>query len=118
MIVGHGLRERTLQGPATADAPPALTEVMTRRYLCRSCAAVLVVVPPEVTRGYRYTLSAIAWALSLWGYARATAAQTRARTSPQTKLGACSAGRWASLSRWTRCALALFGVSGGEAGTL
>jgi hypothetical protein len=118
VIVGHGLRERTMEGPVTADAPPALTGVMTRRYRCRSCEAVLVVLPPEVTRGYRYTLSAIAWALSLWGYARATAAQTRARTSTQTKLGACSAGRWASLSRWTRRASSLFGIAPGKSGTL
>lgn len=118
MIVGHGLRERTVQGPVTVDAPPALTEVMTRRYRCRACGAVLVVQPPEVGRGYRYTLSAIAWALSLWGYARMTAAQARARTSTQRTLGACGAGRWASLSRWTRCALSLFGIAPGEADTL
>jgi hypothetical protein len=79
---------------------------------------VLVVQPPEVGRGYRYTLSAIAWALSLWGYARATAGEVRARTSAQKTLGACSAGRWASLPRWTRCAMALFGIAPGEAGTL
>lgn len=118
VIVGHGLRERTVEGPVTADAPPALTEVVTRRYRCRACEAVLVVQPAEVGRGYRYTLSAIAWALSLWGYARTTAAQVRARTSAQRTLGACSAGRWASLSRWTRCALALFGIAPGESGTL
>lgn len=118
VIVGHGLRERTLEGPVTADAPPALTEVMTRRYRCRACEAVLVVQPPEVARGYRYTLSAIAWALSLWGYARTPAAKVRARTSTQQTLGACSAGRWASLSRWTRCALSLFGIAPGEAGTV
>lgn len=118
MIVGHGLRERTVEGPVTAEAPPALTEVMTRRYRCRACGAVLVVQPAEVGRGYRYTLSAIAWALSLWGYAQTTAAEVRARTSTQRTLGACSAGRWASLSRWTRCALSLFGIAAGEAGTV
>jgi hypothetical protein len=118
VIVGHGLRERTVQGPVTAEASPALTEVLTRRYRCRSCGAVLVVQPPGVGRGYRYTLSAIAWALSLWGYARATAGEVRARTSTQKMLGACSAGRWASLSRSTRCALLLFGIAPGEAGTL
>lgn len=100
------------------NASPALTDIVTRRYRCRSCEAVLVVQPLEVVRGYRYTLSAIAWALSLWGYARATAAETRMRTSTQRRLGACSADRWASLSRWTRGALTLFGISPGEAGTL
>ena len=43
VIVGHGLRERTVEGPVMADGPPVLTEVMTRRYRCRSCEAVLVV---------------------------------------------------------------------------
>jgi hypothetical protein len=91
---------------------------MARRYRCRSCGAILVVVPSGVGRGYRYSLGAIAWALSLWAYERATAAQVRTRTSTAKTVGAASATRWASLRRWTRCALSLFGVAPGGGGTL
>ena len=44
--------------------------VLARRYRCTACGAVLVVVPRGVGRSLRYTLEAIAYALSLWGYAR------------------------------------------------
>lgn len=118
VIVGHGRRARTVEGPVAPGEPPALTAVEARRYLCRACGAILVVVPSGVGRGYRYSLGAIAWALSLWGCERATAAQVRARTSTQKTVGAASATRWASLRRWTRCALLLFGVTPRADGTL
>lgn len=118
VIVGHGLRTRTVEGPLSAGAVATLTEVVSRRYRCRACAAILVVLPRGVGRGYRYTLSAIAWALALWGSERAPAAQVRARTSTALTVGASSAHRWASLPRWTRCALGLFGVAAYEHGTM
>jgi hypothetical protein len=118
VIVGHGLRGRTVEGPLAPGEQPALTGVEARRYLCRACGAVLVVVPSGVSRGYRYSVGAIAWALSLWAYERATAARVRTRTSTAKTVGASSATRWASLQRWTRCALRLFGVGPSEVGTL
>jgi hypothetical protein len=118
VIVGHGLRGRTVEGPVAPGDQPALTGVVARRYRCRACGAILVVVPSGVGRAYRYSLGAIAWALSLWAYERATAAQVRARTSTAKAVGASSATRWASLQRWTRCALRLFGVERSEAGTM
>jgi len=118
VIVGHGLRGRTVEGPVAPDEQPALTGIEARRYRCRACGAVLVVVPCGVGRGYRYSLGAIAWALSLWAYERATAAQVRARTSTAKTVGASSAARWASLRRWTRCSLRLFGVESSGGGTL
>jgi hypothetical protein len=71
----------------------------------------LVVVPRGVARGYRYSLSAIAWALTLWGYQQLSAAAVRARTSTARHVGAAGATRWASLRRWTRRASALFGIA-------
>jgi hypothetical protein len=118
VIVGHGLRARAIEGPIAPGEQPALTGIVARRYRCRACGAVLVVVPCGVGRGYRYSLCAIAWALSLWSHERATAAQVRARTSTQKTVGAASATRWASLRRWTRCALLLFGVAPRGVGTL
>lgn len=118
VVVGHGVRARAIEGPLEPGDAPAITEVLTRRYVCRACDAVLVVVPRGVARAYRYSLQAIAAALALWAYGRASAASTRARTSTAKTIGAASATRWASLQRWTRCALALFGVEPAAAGTL
>lgn len=97
---------------------PALTELLTRRYVCRACDAVLVVVPRGIARAYRYSLEAIAAALALWAYERATASSVRTATSTAKTIGAASATRWASLPRWTRCALALFGIEPPAAGTV
>lgn len=118
VIVGHGKRSRTIEGPLEPEGEPALTEIATRRYSCRACDAVLVVVPRGVARAHRYSLGAIAAALALWAYERATATRTRSKTSTAKTIGAASASRWPSLPRWTRCALALFGVEPGELGTV
>ena len=118
VIVGHGLRERSAEGPLAPDALPVATEIQARRYRCRACEAILVVVPRGVGRGYRYTLSTIAWALALWAYERLPAASVRARSSTVKRVGAASATRWASLRRWTRCGLALFGIVPDERGTV
>ncbi len=118
MVVGHGLRERTIEGPLAPGQDACATEVATRRYRCRACGAVLVVVPRGVAPGYRYSLSAIAWALALWACAELTAAEVRRRTSTAKVIGAASATRWASLRRWTQCALALFGVATPMSGTM
>jgi hypothetical protein len=92
--------------------------VLSRRYDCRACSAILVVVPRSVAKGRRYTLGAIAWALSLWAHERAAAATVRARTSAARFVGAAAPSRWASLGRWTRDALELFGFQLKVQGTL
>ena len=118
VVVGHGVRARAIEGPLEPGDDPAIIELLTRRYVCRACDAVLVVVPRGVERAYRYSLQAIAAALALWAYERASAASTRARTSTAKTIGAASATRWASLPRWTRCALALFGLEASAIGTI
>lgn len=118
VLVGHGLRARTVEGPMAPGEPPTATDLAVRRYRCRACGAIVVVVPRGVGRGYRYSLGAIGWALALWSYERMTAAATRARSSTAQHVGAASATRWASLLRWTRSALRLFGTAAGEHGTL
>lgn len=118
VIVGHGLRERTVDGPLAPNEQSAATSIVTRRYRCRACDAILIVAPRGVGARYRYSLGAIAWALAQWAYARVPSAAVRARVSTAKNVGAASATRWASLQRWTRCALALFGATPGEFGTL
>ena len=117
VIVGHGVRTRTLEGPAEPGAQPAAVDIHARRYRCRACNAILVVVPRGVARSFRYSLATIAWALGLWAYARLPAAAVRVRSSTAKRVGAASATRWASLLRWTRCAQKLFGIEPAELGT-
>jgi hypothetical protein len=117
VIVGHGLRTRTLEGPAEPDARAVAAEIHARRYRCRACEAILVVVPRGVGHSFRYSLATIAWALGLWAYERVPAPDVRARSSMATHVGAASATRWASLLRWTRCAVKLFGIEADEPGT-
>jgi hypothetical protein len=71
----------------------------------------MVVLPRGIARGYRYSLSAIAWALALWACQQLPAAAVRARTSTVRCVGAAGATRWASLRRWTRRAAMLFGIA-------
>lgn len=118
VIVGHGLRTRTIEGPPAPSAEPALIEIAARRYACRACDAIMVVVPRGVARARRYSLSAIAIALALWSHSGQTATTVRRQTSTAKVIGAASATRWASLRRWTRDALALFGIEPRAVGTI
>lgn len=77
---------------------------MARRYQCRACGAVIIVVPREVVPWRRYTAAAIAWALALWGHRRRPVAEVRRRTSTTGAGGFGDPGRWASLRRWVAAA--------------
>jgi hypothetical protein len=108
-IVGHGLRGRDVEGPPGPDEAPASTTVVARRYRCRACGAVLVVVPRGVGRALRYTLDAIGYALALWGYSRATAERTRRAVSTAKARGISAPEKWSSLRRWAAAGARLFG---------
>lgn len=110
VLVGHGVRQRTVEGPPGPGEAPASVNVAARRYACRACDAILVVVPLGVGRGTRYSLEAIAYALALWGYAGAKAAAARAAVSEARARGFASPEQWSSLRRWAACAVALFGA--------
>jgi hypothetical protein len=97
---GHGFRLRLVEGPSGPFEEPADREVMARRYLCRLCNAVLVVVPRGIVSFRRYTANAIAQALALFATG-ATVAEVRRRTSTtSTPAGFGPATRWSSLRRW------------------
>ncbi len=110
-IVGHGLRERGIEGPGAPGAPPADTRIMCRRYVCLACGAILVVVPSGVGRAVHYSLEAIAHALALWGHAGAKAAEARAAVSTATARGPAAPERWSSLRRWVERASIVFGAA-------
>lgn len=85
--------------------------MLARRYLCTACGAVLVVVPRGIGRALRYTLDAIAYALSLWGYVRMTAERARQAVSVTKSRGFSNPEQWSSLRRWVSEASRIFGSS-------
>lgn len=118
-IVGHGLRSRAVEGPAEPGEAPASTTLVARRYRCRACGAVLVVVPRGVGRALRYTLDAIGYALALWGYARATAERARRAVSTAKARSISAPEKWSSLRRWAAGAARIFGAGApASSGTL
>lgn len=105
---GHGSRERTVWGPTLAASAPALTSVRVRRYKCTDCGAARTALPRGLGRWLRYSLSAIALALTAWAVWLCPAAAVRADVSPLRIVGPSEVGRWRSLRRWARRAAALF----------
>ena len=105
-IIGHGLRERQQRGPLVAGGAPQMVTVQVRRYACK-CGAILMVVPRETLRGRLYTVSAVTWALALFGVEHSSPSDVRRRTSPWSIVGATAAAGWATLRRWVRAVRAL-----------
>jgi len=65
----------------------------------------MTVVPRETAPGRLYTVSAVAWALALFGVARLSEAQARWSTSPWRVVGSAAARRWITLRRWVAAAV-------------
>jgi hypothetical protein len=99
---GHGWRERHQWGPVEPGGVADLVGVLVRRYLCRSCRAVVVVGPRGIAPGRLYAAGAIALALALWGCGGRPAGQVRRLVSPHAVVGATAAAGWASLRRWSK----------------
>ena len=97
---GHGLRDRQLRGPLEPDGPPRAVVIRARRYLCRGCKVVLLVVPRGVLPTRYYTSCAIALAMALYGVVEETLAAVRRRVSPWTLIGEAAHGGWVTLRRW------------------
>ena len=105
MVWGHGLRERTVEGPLDPGEPPVAVVILGRRYVCQACEAVLVVVPRGVLAWRQYTAGAIASALALFGLDRLPRAEVRRRTSAsQIPKTATDPGHWKALRRWGEAA--------------
>ncbi len=95
-LIGHGRRERQLRGPASATAAPTTRPLLVRRYLCRGCGAVLVVVPRQVLARRHFAAGAIALALFLFGKVGASAADAAKRVGSW----ATGPSAWRTLRRW------------------
>ena len=112
-MVGHGVIERQVRGPAEADGTPESLVVGVRRYRCRACKAVLEVGPRGLAHGRWYGAGAIAVALAAYAGGE-TSVSVRRRVSPDGTFGASARERWATLVRWVDAASEgrLFAVSG------
>ena len=95
-LIGHGRRERQLRGPPSAAAAPATRALYVRRYLCRHCGAVLVVVPPQVLARRHFAAGAIALGLLLFGKLGVSASHAAKRIGSW----ATGPGAWRTLRRW------------------
>ena len=98
---GHGLRVRQMLGPQAALAEPVAANVPCRRYLCRNCASVVLVVPGSMLHRRWYSASAIAQALALFGLEQKSPAEIRRQTSPFKIVGTSAVAGWATLCRWS-----------------
>jgi hypothetical protein len=87
-------------GPTEPQGNPMELTVPCRRYLCVVCTAIMLVVPRAMLPRRRYSASAIALALALYGIERAPPAQVRRKTSPFGKVGYRAATGWVTLGRW------------------
>lgn len=98
VVVGHGMRERQVRGPAAAGCAPEIRTVRVRRYRCKLCGGVTTVLPSGLTARRHYSASAIGLALCLYGLGGMSLRETRSQV--------CAWGlgftpdRWPTLSKW------------------
>ena len=98
VVVGHGLRERQVRGPAAAFGVPQIRTVLVRRYRCRACRGITTVLPRGLTARRHYSASAIALSLCLYGMRGLSLGETRRRVCAWP---VCSApDRWTTLATW------------------
>lgn len=62
----------------------------------------MIVVPAEVAAHFRYSLSAILWALALWSLEKQGAEAVRRRVSVNAVTSFGDPWRWPSLRRWAQ----------------
>jgi hypothetical protein len=97
-LVGHGLRERQVRGPAAPGCPPEIRIVWVRRYRCRLCGGLTTVLPRGLAARRHYSASAIGLALCMYGMQQLSQRETR--------LAVCAwrvvfePERWTTLARW------------------
>lgn len=95
-IIGHGLRARQVRGPPSASEVAATRALLVRRYLCRSCGAVLAVVPRQLLARRHFAAGAIALALFVFGKLGKTAAEAARRAGSWAQ----GPGTWRTLRHW------------------
>jgi hypothetical protein len=99
---GHGVRSRQVRGPLTAEGPPVVVAVAVRRYRCRACGTIVLVVPRGVVARRLFTAPAIALAFARFGIDGEPLARVRTAVSPWATVGATAAAGWLAVRRWVR----------------
>jgi hypothetical protein len=98
VVLGHGVRERQVRGPATPRGVPEIRTLFVRRYRCRLCGGLTTVLPRGLTARRHYSASAIGLALCLHGMRGLSLAETRSRVCAW-RCG-FNAERWTTLGIW------------------
>ena len=98
VVLGHGVRERQVRGPATPRGVPEIRTILVRRYRCRLCGGLTTVLPRGLTARRHYSASAIGLALCLHGIRGLSLAETRSRVCAW-RCG-FNAERWTTLGIW------------------
>jgi hypothetical protein len=79
-----------------------LVEIVARRYRCRACAAIVLVVPRGLIARRLFAAGAIALAFALFGIERLPLPRVRAAVNPWRRIGATAAAGWLAVRRWVR----------------
>lgn len=98
VVVGHGVRERQVRGPASADGEPEIQTVFVRRYRCRRCGGLTTVLPRGLCARRHYSASAIGLALCLFGVLRRSVGEARRRVCCWR--AGFELERWSTLPGW------------------
>lgn len=98
VLVGHGLRERQVRGPANARGAPELMTIRVRRYRCRRCRGLTTVLPRGLIARRHYSASAIGLSLCLYGLQGLSLGETRRRVC--VWISSFEPERWSTLLTW------------------
>jgi hypothetical protein len=98
VVVGHGVRERQIRGPADATGEPVIRTILVRRYRCQRCAGITTVLPRGLCARRHYSASAIGLSLCLYGMLGLSLRETRRRVCPWR--AGFETERWTTLPGW------------------
>jgi hypothetical protein len=98
VLVGHGVRERQVRGPAGPQRLPETRIILARRYRCRLCGGITTVLPRGLTARRHYLASAIGLSLCLYGKQGLSLGETRRRVC--TWPIGFETERWTTLPGW------------------
>ena len=95
-LVGHGVRLRQVRGPATPEGAAKVVTVVTRRYRCRACGAVIAVVPQGIAARRHFSAGAIGLGLLLYAVLRVPTGELAMRIG----LWGRGLSAWRTVVRW------------------
>jgi hypothetical protein len=89
-----------VRGPLGPGEPTGVVTILARRYLCRGCGAIVLVLPRDLVPRRHYAAAAIGLALWLIGVLGARLVEVRRRVCSWTV--SFDATDWPALRRWVR----------------